>query len=111
MAKKIVAKKKRKTYGFREALYLSESNRVRATSPRRAALKMARKGYIDIFLREWNTNKVHQYVGYREQIPTPEDRKKYVMKDMMWVPHVDRVCLLRIEGVSRRQPFGGLIEE
>ena len=62
------------------------------SSPRRAALKAATRGFTDIRLRERSTDRLHIFKGGRKRVAAPEDRPEW-LPSQIWRPVVKKVKL------------------
>jgi hypothetical protein len=63
--------------------------------PRGAALKAANRNITDIRLRERGTNRVHVFVGSREQVAAPANRPSW-LPAKVWKANVKKTGVERI---------------
>lgn len=62
------------------------------SSPRRAALKAATRGFADIKLRERGTDRLHTFRGTRKKVPAPANRPSW-LPSQIWRPAVRKSSL------------------
>lgn len=90
--------------GIRYFVLLGANNRptnhvFTGSSPRRAALKAATRGFTNIRLRERGTDRVHIYKGSRKKVAAPEDRPEW-LPAKVWRPVVRKI---RIEHLKAKK--------
>ncbi|MBI4095312.1 MAG: chromosomal protein MC1 [DPANN group archaeon] len=66
------------------------------SSPRRAALKAATRGFTDIRLRERGTDRLHSFKGSRKKASAPTDRPAW-LPAQVWRPVVRKVSLVHLK--------------
>ncbi len=66
------------------------------SSPRRAALKAATRGLIDIKLRERGTDRLHVFKGSRKKVPAPANRPAW-LPSQIWRPVVRKSQLIHLK--------------
>ncbi|MEM2954661.1 MAG: non-histone chromosomal MC1 family protein [Candidatus Nanoarchaeia archaeon] len=66
------------------------------SSPRRAALKAATRGFKDIKLRERGTDRLHIFKGSRKKVPAPENAPEW-LPSQIWKPVVKKVKLVHLK--------------
>jgi hypothetical protein len=72
------------------------------SSPRRAALKAATRGFTDIKLRERGTDRLHVFKGGRKKVAAPENRPDW-LPAQIWRPVVKKVKLEHLKGKKKRR--------
>ncbi|HKZ50057.1 MAG TPA: non-histone chromosomal MC1 family protein [Candidatus Nanoarchaeia archaeon] len=71
------------------------------SSPRRAALKAATRGFTDIKLRERGTDRLHVFKGGRKKVAAPENRPEW-LPAQIWRPIVKKLKLEHLKARRRR---------
>ncbi|MGC8884944.1 MAG: non-histone chromosomal MC1 family protein [Candidatus Nanoarchaeia archaeon] len=72
------------------------------SSPRRAALKAATRGFTNIVLRERGTDRIHVFKGARKRVAAPENRPEW-LPSQIWKPVVKKVKLEHLEKKSAKK--------
>ena len=70
------------------------------SSPRRAALKAATRGFTEIKLRERGTDRLHVFKGARKRVAAPSNRPDW-LPAQIWRPAVKKVKLEHIKGARK----------
>ncbi|MEM2873856.1 MAG: non-histone chromosomal MC1 family protein [Candidatus Nanoarchaeia archaeon] len=71
------------------------------SSPRRAALKAATRGFVDIKLRERGTDRLHIFKGGRKRVTAPENRPAW-LPSQIWRPNVKKIKLEHLKAKKKR---------
>ncbi len=66
------------------------------SSPRRAALKAATRGFGDVKLRERGTDRLHVFKGSRKKVPAPANRPAW-LPSQIWRPVVRKSQLIHLK--------------
>jgi len=66
------------------------------SSPRRAALKAATRGFTDIRMRERGTDRLHSFKGSRKKVPAPANRPAW-LPSQVWKPVVRKTSLVHLK--------------
>ncbi|MCX6774908.1 MAG: chromosomal protein MC1 [DPANN group archaeon] len=70
------------------------------SSPRRAALKAATRGFTDIRLRERGTDRLHVFKGGRKRVAAPSNRPDW-LPEQIWRPTVKKSKLEHLKAKRR----------
>ena len=70
------------------------------SSPRRAALKAATRGFTDIRLRERGTDRLHVFKGGRKREAAPANRPDW-LPERIWPPTVKKSKLEHLKAKRR----------
>jgi hypothetical protein len=70
------------------------------SSPRRAALKAATRGFTDIRLRERGTDRLHVFKGGRKRVDAPSNRPDW-LPEKIWRPTVKKSKLEHLKAKRR----------
>ncbi len=80
----------------------TETGVFKGNNPRQAALKAANRSKgtkekpVEIRLRERGTKKVHIFKGWKETVPAPKNKPKW-MPDKINRPHIKKVGIETVE--------------
>jgi len=72
------------------------------SSPRRAALKAATRGFTDIKLRERGTDRLHVFKGVRKKVAAPANRPDW-LPAQIWRPAVKKVKLEHLRAGKKKK--------
>jgi hypothetical protein len=72
------------------------------SSPRRAALKAATRGFTDIKLRERGTDRLHIFKGTRKRVAAPENRPAW-LPSQIWKASVKKIKLEHLKAGKKKR--------